>query len=79
MEFAAIDFETTGYEGGNANEPWQLGIAVVRDGAIAETREFFFDMSATRSGRFPARSRRGFPSSRDAGSSRTTSPANGRS
>ena len=44
QEFAAIDFETTGYEGGNANEPWQLGIAVVRDGAIAETREFFFDV-----------------------------------
>lgn len=44
MEFVAIDFETTGYEGGNANEPWQLGIATVRDGAIAETREFFFDV-----------------------------------
>ena len=44
MEFAAIDFETTGYEGGNANEPWQLGIAVVRDGALIETREFFFDV-----------------------------------
>ena len=43
-EFAAIDFETTGYECGNANEPWQLGIALVRDGAIAETREFFFDV-----------------------------------
>ena len=42
MEFVAIDFETTGYEGGNANEPRQLGIATVRDGAIAETREFFF-------------------------------------
>ena len=44
MEFVAIDFETTGYEGGGANEPWQLGIAVVRDGRIAETREFFFDV-----------------------------------
>ncbi len=44
MEFVAIDFETTGYEGGGANEPWQLGIAAVRDGRIAEAREFFFDV-----------------------------------
>ena len=44
MEFVAIDFETTGYEGGNANEPGQLGIATVRDGVIVETREFFFDV-----------------------------------
>ena len=44
VEFAAIDFETTGYEGGNANEPWQLGIAIVRDGALVETHEFFFDV-----------------------------------
>lgn len=44
MEFAAIDFETTGYENGWTNEPWQLGIAVVRDRAIVETREFFFDV-----------------------------------
>ncbi len=42
MEFVAIDFETTGYEDGNVNEPWQLGAAVVRDGAIVETREWFF-------------------------------------
>ena len=42
MEFAAIDFETTGYENGAANEPWQLGFALVRDGAIVETREWFF-------------------------------------
>ena len=42
MEFVALDFETTGYEGGATNEPWQLGIAVVRDLAIVETREFFF-------------------------------------
>ena len=44
MEFAAIDFETTGYENGGANEPWQLGIAVVRDLEIVETKEFFFDV-----------------------------------
>ena len=44
MEFAAIDFETTGYENGGANEPWQLGIAVVRDHAIVETHEYFFDV-----------------------------------
>ncbi|MBR3222144.1 MAG: hypothetical protein IKF72_07900 [Kiritimatiellae bacterium] len=43
-EFAAIDFETTGFEGGATNEPWQLGIAVVRGGEIVETREFFFDV-----------------------------------
>ena len=43
-DFTAIDFETTGYENGGSNEPWQLGIAVVRGGEIAETREFFFDV-----------------------------------
>ena len=43
-EFAAIDFETTGFENGATNEPWQLGIAVVRGGEIVETREFFFDV-----------------------------------
>ena len=43
-EFAALDFETTGFEGGATNEPWQLGIAVVRGGEIVETREFFFDV-----------------------------------
>lgn len=37
--FAAIDFETT-----DDGEPWQLGIAIVREGKIAETREFFFDV-----------------------------------
>ena len=47
MEFAAIDFETTGYENGATNEPWQLGVALVRDGAIVETREFFFRTSLT--------------------------------
>lgn len=45
MEFAAIDFETTGYEGGGENEPWQLGIAIVRDARIVETAEFFFRAS----------------------------------
>ena len=42
--FTAIDFETTGYEGGGTNEPWQLGIADVQDGVIVATREFFFDV-----------------------------------
>ena len=42
MEFAAIDFETTGYENGETNEPWQLGVALVRDFEIVETREWFF-------------------------------------
>ena len=44
MEFVAIDFETTGYENGNVNEPWQLGFAVVREGQIVETGEWFFDV-----------------------------------
>ena len=44
MEFAAIDFETTGYENGGTNEPWQLGVAIVRDGVIVETTEWFFDV-----------------------------------
>ena len=47
MEFAAIDFETTGYEDGGKNEPWQLGIAVVRDLQIVETAEFFFGTALT--------------------------------
>ena len=42
MDFVALDFETTGYENGATNEPWQLGLAVVRDNAIVEQREFFF-------------------------------------
>ena len=44
MEFVAIDFETTGYENGNVNEPWQLGAVLVRDLEIVETREWFFDV-----------------------------------
>lgn len=44
MEFVAIDFETTGYEGGTDNEPWQLGCARVVDGEIVETKEWFFDV-----------------------------------
>jgi len=47
MEFAAIDFETTGYEDGAVNEPWQLGFALVRDGKIVETREWFFGTAQT--------------------------------
>lgn len=47
MEFVAIDFETTGYEDGNVNEPWQLGLAVVRDLRIVETHEFFFRTALT--------------------------------
>ena len=42
MDFVALDFETTGYENGATNEPWQLGLAVVRGNAIVEQREFFF-------------------------------------
>ena len=47
MDFVAIDFETTGYEEGNVNEPWQLGAAVVRDGVIVETHEWFFRTGRT--------------------------------
>ncbi len=47
MEFAAIDFETTGYENGEKNEPWQLGLALVRDGTVVETREWFFGTPLT--------------------------------
>ena len=47
MEFVALDFETTGYETDGQNEPWQLGVAVVRDFKIVETREWFFGTSIT--------------------------------
>ena len=47
MEFAAIDFETTGYEDGGRNEPWQLGFALVRDFEIVEKREWFFGTPLT--------------------------------
>ena len=46
MDFVALDFETTGYENGATNEPWQLGLAVVRGNAIVETRDFRFDVEA---------------------------------
>ena len=46
-DFVAIDFETTGCDGCGANEPWQLGAAVVRGGEIAETREWFFGTPLT--------------------------------
>ena len=46
-EFVAIDFETTGYEDGGANEPWQLGAALVRGTEIVETREWFFGTALT--------------------------------
>jgi DNA polymerase-3 subunit epsilon len=45
MEFVALDFETTGYENGGTNEPWQLGIALVKDFQIVETKEWFFKSS----------------------------------
>jgi len=47
MEYAAIDFETTGYLDGGKNEPWQLGFALVRDFEIVETREWFFGTALT--------------------------------
>ena len=47
MEFVALDFETTGYENGQNNEPWQLGVAVVRDLEIVEVREWFFGTPLT--------------------------------
>lgn len=48
MEFAAIDFETSAYPVDGVNEPWQLGVAVVKDFRITETHEFFFTTSMTR-------------------------------
>lgn len=47
MDFVALDFETTGYEAGCTNDPWQLGIAVVKGGEIVETREWFFGTALT--------------------------------
>lgn len=47
MRFVAIDFETTGYEDGNVNEPWQLGAAVVENGTIVATHEWFFRTERT--------------------------------
>lgn len=49
MEFAAIDFETRGYETDGFNEPWQLGVAIVKDREIVQTAEFFFERSALES------------------------------
>ena len=47
MDFTALDFETTGYETGSSNDPWQLGIAVVHDSRIVATREWFFGTELT--------------------------------
>jgi len=44
VKFLAIDFETTGYDCGCDNEPWQLGFARVEDGVVVETGEWFFDV-----------------------------------
>jgi len=44
MEFVAIDFETTGFDYCGTNEPWQLGAAVVEDGRIVDTMEWYFDV-----------------------------------
>ena len=57
MNFIAIDFETTAYGTAQTNEPWQLGLAVVRNSCIVETHEFFFDVEgappkSARIGRF---------------------------
>jgi len=50
--FIAIDFETTAFEAVNfrgdmRNEPWQLGAAVVENGRLAGTREWFFGTAMT--------------------------------
>ena len=47
MDFTALDFETTAYSGGGTNDPWQLGITLVRDSRIVETREWFFGTDMT--------------------------------
>jgi len=46
-DFTALDFETTSYADTGANDPWQLGVAVVRGGRIVETREWFFGTALT--------------------------------
>lgn len=46
-DFVAIDFETTGFISGGSNDPWQLGVAVVEDGAVVATHEFFFGTEIT--------------------------------
>jgi DNA polymerase III epsilon subunit-like protein len=45
--FIAIDFETTGFEDGMRNDPWQLGAAVVEGGNIVAAREWFFGTAMT--------------------------------
>ena len=45
-DFVAIDFETTDYRDGRANEPWQLGYVRVARGAVVEKREWFFRTKA---------------------------------
>ena len=47
MDFVALDFETTGYEYGGANEPWQLGVAIVKNSKIVDTKEWFFGTPRT--------------------------------
>lgn len=47
MKFSAIDFETTAYLDGGKNEPWQLGCAIVSEGEIIETKEWFFGTALT--------------------------------
>lgn len=47
MDFVALDFETTAYSGCSANEPWQLGVAVVSSSRVVETREWFFGTELT--------------------------------
>ena len=46
----AIDFESTGSVPGYPDEPWQLGLAVLRQGEIApaESREWLLKVSAER-------------------------------
>ena len=76
MDFVAIDFETTGYDNGSANEPWQLGLAVVEHGRIVETREALRRALAgpPRWGHSSIRLRYGRRTCSAEGSSRTTSP-----
>ena len=45
--FIAIDFETTGYETGADNEPWQLGAVFAEDGKIVSMREWSFGTPLT--------------------------------
>ena len=50
MTFVSLDFETTGTVKGFPNEPWQLGLVAIADGApVASSKwETWFRVAADR-------------------------------